>query len=186
MAGFGLLKPGVAEGVVLKNTLDASLPESWVEIHADNTIVIRTGKCDFGQSSVYTAYRQIVADELDVPFEAITTVRISELGEIVRSEFEDKGKVGAGKQSLGSVEVDEQFFDGAIVSGKGEMVQPDGECVVGQVGGQIGVGVKDLTQERSDIVAAAGHMLAQQRSHARFSAVGNHFESIDEVLALGA
>ncbi len=37
-------------------------------------MLIRTGKCDFGQSSIYTAYRQIVAEELDVPIDAITTV----------------------------------------------------------------------------------------------------------------
>ena len=30
----------------------------WVEIHADNTALIRTGKCDFGQSAVYTSYRR--------------------------------------------------------------------------------------------------------------------------------
>jgi len=55
-------------------SLDAARPASWIEIHADDTVVIRTGKCDFGQSSIYTAYRQIVAEELGVPFEAITTV----------------------------------------------------------------------------------------------------------------
>jgi len=43
-------------------------------IHPDNTVLIRTGKSDFGQGSVYTAYRQIVAEELSMPFEAITTV----------------------------------------------------------------------------------------------------------------
>jgi len=74
IVGFGLLKSDSAEAATTNHTLDAALPQSWVEIHADNTILIRTGKCDFGQSSVYTAYRQIVADELDVPFEAITTV----------------------------------------------------------------------------------------------------------------
>jgi CO/xanthine dehydrogenase Mo-binding subunit len=55
-------------------SLDATQPTSWIEIRADNTLLIRTGKCDFGQSSIYTAYRQIVAEELGVPFEAITTV----------------------------------------------------------------------------------------------------------------
>ena len=49
-------------------------PESWIEIHDDNTILIRTGKSDFGQGTIFTAYRQIVAEELGVPFEAITTV----------------------------------------------------------------------------------------------------------------
>jgi len=37
-------------------------------------VLIRTGKNDFGQGSVFTAYRQIVAEELRMPFEAITTV----------------------------------------------------------------------------------------------------------------
>jgi nicotinate dehydrogenase subunit B len=55
-------------------SLDAAKPASWIEIHADSTITMRTGKCDFGQSSIYTAYRQIVAEELGVPVEAITTV----------------------------------------------------------------------------------------------------------------
>jgi CO/xanthine dehydrogenase Mo-binding subunit len=54
--------------------LDATKLASWLEIHADDTILIRTGKCDFGQSSIFTAYRQIVAEELGVPVEKITTV----------------------------------------------------------------------------------------------------------------
>src|SRR5580692_10444746 len=61
-------------GAVTKNSLDATLPSSWIEIHPDNTILIRTGKSDFGQSTTFTAYRQIVAEELSAPFEAITTV----------------------------------------------------------------------------------------------------------------
>src|SRR6478672_3775591 len=57
-----------------RNSLDATLTNSWFEIHADNTILMRTGKVDFGQSTAHTAYRQLVAEELSVPFEAITTV----------------------------------------------------------------------------------------------------------------
>src|ERR1700687_6483126 len=57
-----------------KNTLDATSPSSWFEIHADGTILMRTGKVDFGQSTAHTAYKQIVAEELNVPFEAITSV----------------------------------------------------------------------------------------------------------------
>ena len=56
------------------NGLNAKLPESWIEIHADNTVLIRAGKPDTGTGSVFTAYRQIAAEELCVPFEAITTV----------------------------------------------------------------------------------------------------------------
>src|SRR5208283_6249636 len=38
------------------------------------TILIRTGKSDFGQGTTFTAYRQIVAEELNARFEDITTV----------------------------------------------------------------------------------------------------------------
>jgi nicotinate dehydrogenase subunit B len=72
--GPELLKGDTAKSGVLKNSLDPTLPSSWIEIHPDNTILIRTGKSDFGQGTTFTAYRQIVADELSVPFEAITTV----------------------------------------------------------------------------------------------------------------
>jgi nicotinate dehydrogenase subunit B len=76
--GFGLIGPGVlnesANAATPANTLDPTLPGSWIEIHPDNTILIRTGKSDFGQSTTFTAYRQIVAEELSAPFEAITTV----------------------------------------------------------------------------------------------------------------
>ena len=63
-----------AEAAAGKNSLDAALSSSWFEIHADNTILMRTGKVDFGQTTAHTAYKQIVAEELNVPFEAITAV----------------------------------------------------------------------------------------------------------------
>jgi CO/xanthine dehydrogenase Mo-binding subunit len=77
LAGFGLAS---ADGMQTAgvpgsgNTLNPALAGSWIEIHADNTILIRAGKPDFGTGTVFTAYRQIVAEELSVPFEAITTV----------------------------------------------------------------------------------------------------------------
>ncbi|HZC25098.1 MAG TPA: molybdopterin cofactor-binding domain-containing protein, partial [Candidatus Binatia bacterium] len=79
VVGFSLMGPELLKGdspkaAMLKNSLDPALPSSWIEIHPDNTVLIRTGKSDFGQGSTYTAYRQIVAEELNVPFEAITTV----------------------------------------------------------------------------------------------------------------
>ena len=66
------MAPGTARAA--GNSLDATRPASWIEIHADSTMLIRTGKCDFGQSTIYTAYRQIVAEEMSVPVAAITTV----------------------------------------------------------------------------------------------------------------
>src|SRR6266699_736122 len=74
LMGPELLKGDTAKAATFKNTLDPTLPSSWIEIHPDNTVLIRTGKSDFGQGSTFTAYRQIVAEELSVPFEAITTV----------------------------------------------------------------------------------------------------------------
>src|SRR5579871_1678739 len=77
LVGFGVTQElwnHPAAAAVPKNTLDPALPESWIEIHPDNTILIRTGKSDFGQSTTFTAYRQIVAEELNASFEAITTV----------------------------------------------------------------------------------------------------------------
>jgi len=78
MVGFSIagrsLWDGTAQAATGKKSLDATLSSSWFEIHADNTILIRTGKVDFGQSTAHTAYKQLVAEELYVPFEAVTAV----------------------------------------------------------------------------------------------------------------
>jgi CO/xanthine dehydrogenase Mo-binding subunit len=78
LVGFGLVGTSVgsksAKAATPANTLDPTLPGSWIEIHPDNTILIRTGKSDFGQGTTFTAYRQIVAEELSAPFDSITTV----------------------------------------------------------------------------------------------------------------
>ncbi|MGB7731274.1 MAG: molybdopterin cofactor-binding domain-containing protein [Candidatus Acidiferrum sp.] len=74
LVGSKLLTAKAAKTEVFANSLDPTLPSSWIEIHPDSTILIRTGKSDFGQGTTFTAYRQIVAEELSVPFEAITTV----------------------------------------------------------------------------------------------------------------
>ena len=61
IVGFGLAGRELFEGTAnaatstAKNSLNASLSASWFEIHADNTIVMRTGKVDFGQSTAHTA-----------------------------------------------------------------------------------------------------------------------------------
>src|SRR5882724_2706611 len=74
VVGPKFLKADAAKPATFKNSLDPTLGSSWIEIHPDNTVLIRTGKSDFGQGTTFTAYRQIVADELSVPFESITTV----------------------------------------------------------------------------------------------------------------
>ena len=57
VAGSELLKGDTAKPTTFKNSLDPSLGSSWIEIHPDNTVLIRTGKSDFGQGSTFTAYR---------------------------------------------------------------------------------------------------------------------------------
>jgi CO/xanthine dehydrogenase Mo-binding subunit len=78
IVGFSFARNGTlettSEAAVDKPSLDATLPSSWFEIKADNTILMRTGKVDFGQSTAHTAYKQIAAEELNVRYEAITAV----------------------------------------------------------------------------------------------------------------
>ena len=78
VVGFSLggtrLFEKAAEAAVARNSLNPALASSWFELHADNTMVLRTGKVDFGQTTAHTAYKQIVAEELYAPFEAITDV----------------------------------------------------------------------------------------------------------------
>ena len=71
LAGFAL-----AGKYASADVLNPARPESWIEIHEDNTILMRTGKSDFGQGTIFTAYRQIVAEELSAPFAAITRIMI--------------------------------------------------------------------------------------------------------------
>src|SRR5437870_2080625 len=51
---------------------DPSRLATWIQVKPDNTIAFRTGVSDFGQGVVGTVFRQIVAEELRVPFEAVT------------------------------------------------------------------------------------------------------------------
>jgi len=47
--------------------------DSWIVIHADNTATFSVGKTDCGQGTG-TAFRQMMADELDIAFEKTTCV----------------------------------------------------------------------------------------------------------------
>lgn len=53
---------------------DPSVLSSWIQVKPDNTIALRVGVGEFGQGAVSTSLRQIVAEELRLPFEAITDV----------------------------------------------------------------------------------------------------------------
>jgi len=137
-----------ANGDAAANSLDAAVPASWIEIHADNTVLIRTGKCDFGQSSIYTAYRQIVAEELCVPIEAMTTVISGDTDRtpdgggtfgLLRTNVLNLRKVAAytreaalalAAQEFGVPRADVTVRDG-VISGGGKSIRY-GELVAGQ------------------------------------------------------
>ncbi len=51
---------------------DPTVLSTWIQIKPDNTVAVRVGVGEIGQGSVDTSMRQIVAEELRVPFEAIT------------------------------------------------------------------------------------------------------------------
>ena len=77
VVGFTVVGSGVgaksAKGAVVTSP-DATLPSSWLTVNPDNTITIRTGKVEMGQGSASTAYAMITAEELNVPYSAITQV----------------------------------------------------------------------------------------------------------------
>jgi len=79
-----------------KNEVDAATLEGWLTVNADNTVTMRTGKFEFGQGSASAAYAQIVAEELNLPYAAITT-RI--MGDTDRTP---DGGVGAGFLGTGA------------------------------------------------------------------------------------
>ncbi len=79
IAGIGLAGAGAGAAKSAPNdggssSLDPSQPSSWIDINADNTIAIRTGKVELGQGSASTAFAMITAEELNVPYSAITQV----------------------------------------------------------------------------------------------------------------
>jgi CO/xanthine dehydrogenase Mo-binding subunit len=76
VVGFSLAGAGLAGKAQAANSPnvapDQTQVDSWLSINADNTVAIYPGKYEFGQGT-WTGYRQLVADELDVP---VTSVQI--------------------------------------------------------------------------------------------------------------
>jgi len=103
VAGFTLVGAGVgakaAKAVATPNSLDPALPGSWIEIHADNTILLRTGKVELGQGSASTAYAQITAEELNVPYSAITQVLMGDTDRTPDGGF-SAGYMGGGNPNV--------------------------------------------------------------------------------------
>jgi len=98
-AGIGAKAANAAEVPLLagtKNSPDPGISDSWFTIHADNTITMRTGIAEMGQGSASTAFAQIAADELNVPYSAITEVVIGD------TDRTPGGGIAAGFMFLGA------------------------------------------------------------------------------------
>src|SRR5262249_42010913 len=54
--------------------LDPTAVASWIEIHPNNTITMRTGVGEMGQGSASGALAQVLAEELNVSYDQITQV----------------------------------------------------------------------------------------------------------------
>ncbi len=77
VAGVGAKVAKAADVVQLNtatNSLDPTLPSSWFDINPDNTITMRFGPTELGQGSASTALPMMAAEELNVPYSAITQV----------------------------------------------------------------------------------------------------------------
>src|SRR5438445_5548134 len=80
--GAGALVVGLSVPVALTTgsagaapaTTDPTQVASWLQIHADNTITMFTGRAEMGQGSASGAIAQIVAEELNFPYESITKI----------------------------------------------------------------------------------------------------------------
>jgi len=70
----GASAAGSSKAAVISANLDPTLVSSWIEIHADNTITMRTGVGEMGQGSASGALAQVLAEELNVSYDQITSV----------------------------------------------------------------------------------------------------------------
>ena len=80
-----------------KNEVDPATLAGWLTINPDGTILLRTGKFEFGQGSASAAYAQIVAEELSVPYSAITKVIMGD------TDQTPDGGIGAGFLGTGAL-----------------------------------------------------------------------------------
>jgi len=67
----------------------------------------------------------------------------------------------------------------------GKRVEADGECRGLRIGQDIDLGAVDGTQQAAGIVMTC-HLLADNLHHGCLSAVGDHLDGVEEMLALRA
>ncbi|HEX4517948.1 MAG TPA: molybdopterin cofactor-binding domain-containing protein [Gaiellaceae bacterium] len=82
------LTPGRAQAANLPNIApDITQVDSWLTINADSTVTLYPGHHEFGQGT-WTGYRQIAAEELDVP---VTTISIPQFDTASAHPFPNQG-----------------------------------------------------------------------------------------------
>src|SRR3990172_7529251 len=67
------LAPGAASAQRLAGAGSPRL-DSWISIAADGSVTAFTGKCELGQG-LYTAQRQLIAEELSVSFDRVRLIQ---------------------------------------------------------------------------------------------------------------
>ena len=75
MAGFTTQL--IAQGSAAAQRLDgagSNRLDSWIAISADGSVTVYTGKCELGQG-LYTAQKQLIAEELCVPFDRVKLIQ---------------------------------------------------------------------------------------------------------------
>ncbi len=82
IVGFSL-RAGIPPAIAWSQTAPSATPsakpvipeelDSWLAIGRDGKVTVFTGRIDMG-TGIETAFRQLVSDELDVPFESVTIV----------------------------------------------------------------------------------------------------------------
>jgi nicotinate dehydrogenase subunit B len=68
-----LMAPGSAAAQRLDGAGSSRL-DSWIAIGADGSVTAYTGKCELGQG-LYTAQKQLIAEELSVPFDRVKLIQ---------------------------------------------------------------------------------------------------------------
>jgi CO/xanthine dehydrogenase Mo-binding subunit len=78
IVGFGLAAPptpAAASNRTSGGPPDPSFVDSWIAVHADNTVTVFLGKCELGQGAA-TGLLQIAGEELDLDMSQLATVRL--------------------------------------------------------------------------------------------------------------
>jgi nicotinate dehydrogenase subunit B len=120
---------------------DAPFLDSWIRIDADGSITAFTGKAELGQG-FKTAFQQIAAEELDVPFASLTVVTA------------DTGRTANEGYTSGSHSMQDS---GTAIQNAAAQVR---ELLVAQAAGRLDLPVENLRTENGAVIAPDGRRLS--------------------------